>query len=101
MYKGRGIIATFDTERYDEYVNFSRIGESSIGGKARGLAFLSTLIKKYPVFKSFEDVIITIPRTVVLGVDIFEAFMDANRSEERRVGKECRYRWWPGESKKR
>ena len=78
MYKGRGIIATFDTERYDEYVNFSRIGESSIGGKARGLAFLSTLIKKYPVFKSFEDVIITIPRTVVLGVDIFEAFMDAN-----------------------
>lgn len=78
MYKGRGVIATFDTERYDEYVNFSRIGEGSIGGKARGLAFLSTLIKKYPVFKSFPDVIITIPRTIVLGVDIFEAFMELN-----------------------
>jgi len=78
MYKGRGVIATFDTNRYDEYVTFSRIGEGSIGGKARGLAFLSTLIKKYPVFKSFSDVIITIPRTVVLGVDIFEAFMEQN-----------------------
>jgi CheY-like chemotaxis protein len=76
MYKGRGIIASFDSERYDEYVNFSRIGEGSLGGKARGLAFLSTLIKKYPVFKNFPHVIITIPRTVVLGVDVFEAFMD-------------------------
>lgn len=78
MYKGRGIIATFDSERYDDYVTFSRMGEGSLGGKARGLAFLSTLIKKYPVFKSFEDVVITIPRTVVLGVDVFEAFMENN-----------------------
>lgn len=78
MYKGRGIIATFDIERYDEYVNFSRIGNGSIGGKARGLAFLSSLIKKNPAFKGFEDVIITIPRTVVLGVDIFETFMETN-----------------------
>lgn len=79
MYKGRGIIATFDGERYDDYVTFSRIGEGSLGGKARGLAFLSTLIKKYPVFKSFENVIITIPRTVVLGVDVFDMFMDQNK----------------------
>ncbi|ASB51131.1 PEP/pyruvate-binding domain-containing protein [Alkalitalea saponilacus] len=78
MYKGRGIIASFDSDRFDEYVNFARIGEGSLGGKARGLAFLSTLIKKYPVFKSFEDVLISIPRTVVLGVDIFEAFMENN-----------------------
>ncbi len=78
MSKGRGVIATFERERYDDYVTFSRIGEGSVGGKARGLAFLSTLIKKYPVFKSFPDVVITIPRTVVLGVDIFEAFMENN-----------------------
>lgn len=78
MSKGRGVIATFDREKYDNYVTFSRIGEGSVGGKARGLAFLSTLIKKYPVFKSFPDVVITIPRTVVIGVDIFEAFMENN-----------------------
>ncbi len=78
MSKGRGVIATFDSERYDDYVTFSRIGEGSIGGKARGLAFLSTLIQKYTVFKSFPDVVITIPRTVVLGVDIFESFMENN-----------------------
>lgn len=78
MNKGRGVIATFNRERFDDYVTFSRIGEGSIGGKARGLAFLSTLIQKYPVFKSFSDVIITIPRTVVVGVDVFEAFMENN-----------------------
>ena len=77
--KGRGVIAAFDNERYDKYVNFSRIGDESIGGKARGLAFLNTLINKYPVFKSFPDASVTIPRTVVLGVDIFEAFMENNQ----------------------
>lgn len=78
MYKGRGIIASFDQEQYDDYVTFSRIGQGTLGGKARGLAFLSTIIKKYPVFKSFENVVITIPKTVVLGVDIFESFMESN-----------------------
>jgi CheY-like chemotaxis protein len=78
MNKGRGVIAAFDRDRFDDYVSFSRIGEGSVGGKARGLAFLSALIKKHPVFKSFPDVVITIPRTVVLGVDVFESFMDSN-----------------------
>lgn len=78
MNKGRGIIAAFERDRFDDYVTFSRIGEGSVGGKARGLAFLSALIKKYPVFKSFPDIIITIPRTVVIAVDVFETFMDNN-----------------------
>ncbi len=78
MSKGRGIIAAFDRDRYDDYVTFSRIGEGSIGGKARGLAFLSTLIKKYKSFKEFPDVTISIPKTVVIGVDVFEAFMENN-----------------------
>ncbi|MDG5799200.1 PEP/pyruvate-binding domain-containing protein [Marinilabiliaceae bacterium ANBcel2] len=78
MYKGRGIIASFDNHRYDDYVTFSRIGEGSLGGKARGLAFLSTIIKNHSVFKNFENVLISIPRTIVLGVDLFEEFMENN-----------------------
>lgn len=76
--KGRGVIAKFDKSSYDEYQVFSRIGEGSIGGKARGLAFINRIIKIHKLFNKFPDVLITIPRTVVLGTDIFDEFMDHN-----------------------
>jgi CheY-like chemotaxis protein len=76
--KGRGVIAKFDKTSYDEYQIFSRIGEGSIGGKARGLAFINRLIKDNKLFNKYPDVIITVPRTVVLSTDIFDEFMDHN-----------------------
>lgn len=76
--KGRGVIAKFDKASFDEYQIFSRIGEGSIGGKARGLAFINRIIKQSKLFNKFPDVLITIPRTVVLSTDIFDEFMDQN-----------------------
>jgi CheY-like chemotaxis protein len=76
--KGRGVIAKFDKTSYDEYQVFSRIGDASIGGKARGLAFINRIIKTHKLFNQFPDVLITIPRTVVLSTDIFDEFMDHN-----------------------
>jgi CheY-like chemotaxis protein len=76
--KGRGVIAKFDRTSYDEYTTFSRIGDGSIGGKARGLAFINSIIKKRKLFNTFPDVLITIPRTVVLSTDIFDEFMEKN-----------------------
>ncbi len=76
--KGRGVIAKFDKTTFDEYQIFSRVGEGSIGGKARGLAFINRMIKKNKLFNKFPDVLITIPRTVVLSTDIFDEFMDHN-----------------------
>jgi CheY-like chemotaxis protein len=76
--KGRGVIAKFDKSSYDEYQVFSRIGDASIGGKARGLAFINRIIKEHKLFNRFSDVLITIPRTVVLSTDIFDEFMDHN-----------------------
>jgi DNA-binding NarL/FixJ family response regulator len=76
--KGRGVIAKFDKSSYDEYQVFSRIGDASIGGKARGLAFINRIIKTHKLFNKFPDVLITIPRTVVLSTDIFDEFMDHN-----------------------
>nr|MCU0362783.1 phosphoenolpyruvate synthase [Bacteroidales bacterium] len=76
--KGRGVIAKFDKTSFDEYQIFSRIGEGSIGGKARGLAFINSVIKNHKLFNMFPDVLITIPRTVVLSTDIFDEFMDQN-----------------------
>jgi hypothetical protein len=80
--KAKGVIADFDRERYDEYLQFARIGEGSIGGKARGLAFLDSLIKRNRLTDKFEDVVVTIPRTVVLGTDIFDDFMEENNLYE-------------------
>ncbi|MCF8235953.1 MAG: phosphoenolpyruvate synthase [Bacteroidales bacterium] len=76
--KARGVIADFYRDRFDEYFTFTRIGEGSIGGKARGLAFLDSLIKRNRLYDKYEDVVITIPRTVVLGTDIFDEFMEDN-----------------------
>lgn len=80
--KARGVIADFDRERYDEYLQFARIGEGSIGGKARGLAFLDSLIKRNRLTDRYEDMVISIPRTVVLGTDIFDEFMEENNLYE-------------------
>ncbi|PKP16456.1 MAG: phosphoenolpyruvate synthase, partial [Bacteroidetes bacterium HGW-Bacteroidetes-22] len=76
--KARGVIAQFYRERYDEYLTFTRIGEGSIGGKARGLAFLDSMIKRHEVFSQYDDVVVTIPRTVVISTDIFDEFMEEN-----------------------
>jgi len=76
--KGRGVISKFDKRRFDEYLIFSRIGEGSLGGKARGLAFIDNLIKKYQIAYQYENVVISIPRTVVLCTDVFDEFMETN-----------------------
>ncbi len=76
--KGKGIIAKFYRDKYNEYLGFTRLGEGSIGGKARGLAFMDTLIKSNPELDNFENVNISIPRTVVLSTDVFDEFMEMN-----------------------
>lgn len=76
--KGRGIISKFYRDRYDEYQIFSRIGEGSLGGKARGLAFVDSVIKRNWLLDKFENIIVTIPRTVVLSTDVFDEYMESN-----------------------
>ncbi|MDY0103265.1 MAG: PEP/pyruvate-binding domain-containing protein [Lentimicrobium sp.] len=78
MNKARGIIAQFNRDSFDEYLSFTRIGQGSLGGKARGLAFLDSLIKRNALLDKWPDVTVSIPRTVVLGSDIFDEFMEGN-----------------------
>ena len=54
--KNRGVVAVFHKERFDHYSNFARIGEGSLGGKGRGLAFIDSIIKKNPIFDNFDGV---------------------------------------------
>ena len=75
---GRGVIAHFDEDSYERYIWFARIGEGSIGGKARGLAFLNSLVLQHRLTKKYDNVKISIPRTVVVATDYFDQFILEN-----------------------
>ena len=76
--KNQGVVAVFDRGRFDKYAHFARIGDGSLGGKGRGLAFLDSIIKRNPKLDQFEGVSVQIPKTVVLCTDVFDRFMEQN-----------------------
>lgn len=76
--KNIGVVAVFDRLKFDSYSHFARIGEGSLGGKGRGLAFLDSVIKRNPDFNQFPGVSVQIPKTVVLCTDVFDRFMEQN-----------------------
>ncbi|WP_300727461.1 PEP/pyruvate-binding domain-containing protein [uncultured Bacteroides sp.] len=76
--KNQGVVAVFERDRFDRYSNFARIGDGSLGGKGRGLAFIDNMVKHHPEFDDFENAQVVIPKTVVLCTDIFDEFMEAN-----------------------
>ncbi|MBQ6578191.1 MAG: phosphoenolpyruvate synthase [Bacteroidales bacterium] len=75
---GRGVIAKFDSKTYDSYISFARLGDGSLGGKARGLAFLNRLVEKHKISSAYEGISISTPRTVVVGTDYFDEFIRDN-----------------------
>ena len=76
--KNIGVVAVFDRLKFDRYAHFARIGEGSLGGKGRGLAFLDRVIKRHPELNQFEQAQVQIPKTVVLCTDFFDEFMEKN-----------------------
>lgn len=77
--KNQGVVAIFQRDRFDRYSNFARIGEGSLGGKGRGLAFIDNMVKRHDEFEEFDNANVAIPKTVVLCTDIFDEFMDTNK----------------------
>lgn len=75
---GQGVVARFDTETYSDAVAFARIGEGSLGGKARGLAFMNSMLIKHRQYDKHEGVRILIPRSVVIATEYFDEFIDRN-----------------------
>ena len=76
--KNLGVVAVFDRNKFDRYAHFARIGDGSLGGKGRGLAFLDNIIKTHPDFNRFSGATVQIPKTVVLCTDVFDQFMEQN-----------------------
>ncbi len=75
---GRGIIAEFSNGNYDRYISFARMGDGSLGGKARGLAFLNRLIEKHSLTDRYENISISIPRSIVISTEYFDEFILEN-----------------------
>jgi len=80
--KNTGVVAVFEKDRFDKYSNFARIGDGSLGGKGRGLAFIGHIVKTHVELNSHENFPVITPKTVVLCTDIFDEFMEANRLYE-------------------
>jgi CheY-like chemotaxis protein len=74
----RGIITDFNKETFDPQSSFARIGGGSLGGKARGLGFVNTLINDYQLRDQFEEVLIYVPPAIVLATNVFDDFLELN-----------------------
>ena len=96
--KNQGVVAVFQRGRFDQYSNFARIGDGSLGGKGRGLAFLDHIMGRHPDLQEQrtdrfltharrngpldelpQQARVSIPKTVVLCTDVFDEFMDQNQ----------------------
>ena len=73
-----GVVARFDPATYNDTVWFSRFGEGSMGGKARGLAFLNQILEKHKLYHKWEDVHVMVPRTLVIATEYFDRFILEN-----------------------
>ncbi|MBQ5983785.1 MAG: phosphoenolpyruvate synthase [Bacteroidales bacterium] len=73
-----GVVAGFNPSTYNDAIRFSKIGEGSLGGKARGLAFINHILQKYNLYDHWEDVRVLVPRTLVITTDYFDRFILEN-----------------------
>jgi CheY-like chemotaxis protein len=76
--QGQAVVADFDRESFELTGDFHRIGGGSIGGKARGLAFVRRLLTEVGLRGRFPGVEIAVPPTVALATDVFDRFLDDN-----------------------
>lgn len=79
--RNRGTITDFNKELFDPYNSFARIGKGSLGGKARGLGFINTLINSHKIRHRFPGIIISVPSAVVIATEVFDQFLEENHLE--------------------
>ena len=73
-----GVVARFSKDSYNDAIRFAKLGDGSIGGKARGLSFLNHILQKYNLYDRWEDVRVMVPRTLVIATDYFDRFIKEN-----------------------
>ncbi len=76
--QGLGVVAKFSPETYNDTIWFARLGNGSLGGKARGLAFMNHILQKYNIYNEWNDVRVLVPRTLVVTTEYFDRFIIEN-----------------------
>ena len=76
--QGLGVVAKFDCSTFNDAIWFSRLGDGSLGGKARGLAFINHVLQKHKLYDNWEDVRVMVPRTLVITTEYFDRFITDN-----------------------
>ncbi len=74
----RESVSDFDPTSFDPDNSFARMGEGSLGGKARALAFARHLLRDFGVIDQFPGMQITVPPCAVLATDVFDMFLQEN-----------------------
>jgi CheY-like chemotaxis protein len=80
--KQQGIIIDFENQAYEFQGTITRLGGGSLGGKGRGIAFLSTLLHQSKLDSLIDKCSIKVPDTLIMGTDIFTTFMEHNALNE-------------------
>ena len=79
----KGVVVNFEAAEFDHDTEFFKIGTGSLGGKARGLAFVSNLLKRLPaIHQKFENISIFVPQAMVITTQGFETFVEENNLKE-------------------
>ncbi len=76
--KRLGIITNFTQHSFEFEETFTRLGGGSLGGKGRGLAFLSSLLYQSGIRTHLRNIRVRLPDTFVIGTDAFDTFMVEN-----------------------
>lgn len=76
----KGVVVNLDTQDFDTDTEFFKLGKGSLGGKARGLAFVASLLRGHgELHKKYEDMEIIVPQTLVITTEGFEDFVTQNQ----------------------
>ena len=68
----KGVLVDFDAQDFDPDTDFLKIGKGSVGGKARGLVFISTLLRRNPqLLEKYADVDIQVPKSLIITTEAF------------------------------
>ncbi len=76
--QGLGVVANYTPDSYNDAIRFCRVGRGSLGGKARGLAFLNHILHKYNLYDKWDDARVLVPRTMVITTEYFDRFIKDN-----------------------
>lgn len=71
-----GVITDFSERTAGPPRGFVRLGQGSLGGKGRGVAFLHALVARHGLEQAFPPLEVAVPRTLALATDCFDRFLE-------------------------